>query len=185
MVRKVVERRVDVMAVAYQSHHRDLEELGQLSQGIGQHRGGTAEGISRLGIYSGDVACVNDSFKLSYEQYVVGELALADAADESQQPFSLKESVDSDHVVHAVGESGPRGHLEVHECVVVAQQQIRRLYALHADLCEMVPVLDEIRRAQSPDERPEVHPHGLPGHIETLDVVQHTAVLRREFSIII
>jgi hypothetical protein len=68
---------------------------------------------------------------------------------------------------------------------VVAKQQIRGLYALHPDLCEMVPVLDEIRCAQSPDERPEVHPHGLPGHIETLDVVQHTAVLRREFSIII
>ena len=134
---------------------------------------GAAEGVPGLGVEDGDVPPVHHPLELADQRHVPGELPLADAADEPQEPFPLQKPVDGHHVVGPMGEHGPGGHGEVHEGVVVAQQQIGGLHALHADLGQLVFMGDQRPRRQQPGHGHQVLPHGGPLHIKALYIVQH------------
>ena len=170
---EVPEGGVHVVAVADEGHHRHLQELAELPQGFRQHRRGAAEGVAGLGVEDGDVPPVHHPLELADQRHVPGELPLADAADEPQEPFPLQKPVDGHHVVGPMGEHGPGGYGEVHEGVVVAQQQVGGLHALHVHLRQLVFVGDQGARRQQPGHGHQVLPHGGPLHIKALYIVQH------------
>ena len=170
---QVPEGGVYVMAVAHEHHHRHLQKLTKLAQRIRQHRRGAAEGVAGLGIEDSDVAPVHHPLKLANEGQVPGELALADAAHEPEEPFPLQKAVDGHHIVAPMGEDGPGGHGEVHEGVVVAQQQIGGLHALHVHLLQLVFMGDQRCRRQHPGYRQQMLPQGRPLHVKALYIIQH------------
>ena len=171
-VMQVPKGRVHMVAVTQERHHRHLQELAQLPQGFRQHRRGAAEGVPGLGVEDGDVPPVHHPLELADQRHVPGELALADAADEPEQPLPLEKPVDGHHVVGPMGEHGPGGHGEVHEGVVVAQQQVGGLHALHAYLRQLVFMGDQRPGRQEPGHGQQVLPEGRLLHVKALHIVQ-------------
>ena len=89
---QIPERRVDVVSVADERYHRNLEVFGQLAQRCRKYGIGTAERVSGLGIDGGDIPSVDDFAQLFHQRCIPGELAFADAADEAQKPLTLEVS---------------------------------------------------------------------------------------------
>ena len=127
---KVPEGGIDMMAVADEHRHRHSQKAAELSQRLGQHGGGTAKRIASLGINHGDIAVFNHFSQVPHQGEVVGEFTLADAPHVAKKPFPADKSVNRHHIVCPFGIDGLCEHLEIHEGVVVAQQQVRRLELL-------------------------------------------------------
>ena len=179
---KIPERRVDVVSVADEGYHRDLEIFGQLAQRCRKHGSCAAERVSSLGIDGGDIPPVDDFAQLFHQRCIARELALADAADEAQKPLALEVSVDGHNIVDPVRKRGFGCHLEIHEGVVVAQQKIRWLDTFHIDLLKLILVLSQIRSAEEPDQGSEVHAADALAHIEMRVVVKHRFLRSRGLS---
>ena len=136
------------MPVTYQRHYRHLEQLAELAQRLRQHGSGAAQRIARLGIYYGDVSVLNGLAQLAHQADVGGKLALADATHLLQQPLAADESVDRHNIGRPLGEYRLGGHLEVQEGIVVAQQHVWWLDALHPDLGDLGLVLYHVGETQ-------------------------------------
>jgi len=173
MVGGVPEGRVNMVTMADQRYHRDLQEFGQLPDGGRQHRGGAAEGIAGFRIDGGDIAVLDHGAQLTDELGIMGKLALADTADEPKQPFASDKPVDGHHEIDAVGPGGLDRHGHVHEGVVVAQQEIGGLDIFHANLRQLIAVGEQGRQNGQAHDRPQVHPHRRFFHIVARDVFQH------------
>ena len=170
------------MSVADERYHRNLEILGKLAQGCRKHGIGTAERVSGLRIDGCDITSSDYLAQLFHQRCIPGELAFADAADEAQEPLTLEVSVDGHDVVDPMRERGLCGNLEIHEGVVVAEQKIRRLDAVHINLFKLISVFLEIRSAEEPDQRSQVHAADALAHIEMRVVVKHRFLRSRGLS---
>ena len=172
---QVPEGGVHMVAVADQRDDGHPEQLAQLAQRGREHGCGAAERVARFGVDDGDIAVFDHPLQLADQGNVAGELSLADASDVPQQLLAADEPVDGDHVVGAVRENGFGCDLEIHEGVVVAQEQIRRLQVFGARFGEDVPVFDHIRHAQDPFQRLEIPfgRHRGPFHIKAGEVLSH------------
>ena len=173
-----------MVAVAEQDHHGDLHLLGQLAHGRGDHRRGAAEGIPGLGVEDHHVAVFRGAQHIADQGQIGGEFPGADAADIPQQPLPVEEAVDGHHKVGPGRPDGPGGHHEIHEGVVVAQQEIGGLDALHAVSRQPVAMLPQHGDGQQTDQPAQMLPLGRPGGIEARDLVEHGNHLSKDrFSI--
>ena len=132
-----------MMTVTDKRYDRHVQQLAQPSERIWQHRHSPAEGISRLGIDDGDIPIGYDPLKLTYQYKIAGEFAFADASDVPEQLFSADKSVYSDYIIRAVRIYRCGGRHDIHKSVMVAEKEIRGLYALHPCFRQLLPVTHE------------------------------------------
>ena len=133
----VPEGGVDVVALGDEGHHRHLQQLDQLAQRRGKDGIGATERVASLGIESHDFLALLHLSQLAYQAGVVGELTLGDAAHTGHKPVEqaadAHKTVNRHDVVGVVGEGGLDGYHKIIEGVVVTQQQVGPLDALHID----------------------------------------------------
>ena len=82
------------MPVRNQRHDRHLEHLAQLPDGIGQHSRCPAKRIARFRVDHQYVSVFDDLLEIADQNDVVRKLALADAADFSEQALAPDKAVD-------------------------------------------------------------------------------------------
>ena len=146
VIGQMIKRRIDMMAVTHQDHHRYLQGPDQLAQGRGQYRRCPAQRIAGLRIHHGNISPLNDVLQLVDQRQIRRELSGADAADQPQQPLPPGKSVNGYDKIRPSWPHGPGGDFEIHERIVIAQQQIWRLDVLHPDLFNPVAVNQKIRK---------------------------------------
>jgi hypothetical protein len=81
---------------------------------------------------------------------IVCELAFADTADIPKQVLSADEPVDSNNKVRSMRKYRRGGNLEVKKRIVIAQQHVWRLQALHVNLGYLRAVQPNLREAEQP-----------------------------------
>ncbi len=140
---EVPERGEQVVAVVLDDHDGHLVHLDELAECFGQIGGGAAGGVACLGVHTEDVAALEHAVNGLNEMQIGGELARADRADELHQPRTAVIAVNAHDVVDAVGIGRHRCDLKIDEILVVTQQHIRRLDALHMDLFDLILFADE------------------------------------------
>ena len=92
-----------------------------------------AERVARLWVDNGYILVVQHFTKLANQHRVVGKLAFADASHIPQKPFPADKSVDCHDIIGPARINNLRGHLEIHERIMVAEQDERRFEAFCAD----------------------------------------------------
>ena len=126
-----------MVALSDEGHHGELEELDEFAERGGKDGVGAAEGVASLGIEGHDFATLLDLTELPHESGVVGELTLGDASHARHQPLEYAsyahKAVDGHDVVGLIGEGRLDGHHKIVESIVVAQQEVGSLDALHID----------------------------------------------------
>ena len=120
------------MPVADEGCYRHLHQFAQFAKGCGKHRRGAAEGIAGLRIDHRYILVVQDFAYLTHQHGVAGEFAGADASHASQEPFPADKPVYRHHIICLIGIDDLGCNLEVHEGVVVAKEDVRRLEVLRS-----------------------------------------------------
>ena len=174
-VMEIPERGIDVMTVTDQHNHRNIKQLAEFPERGRKNRGSSAERIACLGIDHGNIAVPDHLLQLTDQGDVIGEFSLADAADISKQLLSADEAVDGHNIICPVRKKGLCRDFEIHECVVIAKQQIGRLQILCAVSFYDCPVSDRRRHTQDPLQRLQI-PFGADGrplHIKPGELFFH------------
>ena len=175
---EVPEGGVGVVTVADERDHGHIKQFAEFAQGRWQYGRGSAEGIPGLRVHHRDVPVADNLGELPHQDGVVCEFALADAAHGPEKPLPADESVNSHHVVGAVGVNNLSGNLEVHKGVVVAQQQVRRLQGnVHPVEMDCGPMGNHIRPAEEFGYGFEIPlgPDGVTGHVKALERLFHAS----------
>ena len=149
-------RRLQVVAVHHERDDGHPEQAGKLGDREGQAGVRPDVGIARFGVDDDDVAPVNDLLDVPHERQVADELACSQASHLPVYPFSEGfKAFQLGYVVGPVRPHGKRGHVEVHEGMVRAEQEVGRFYALHVFLPDFQPVADGIEPADQVHEGQE------------------------------
>lgn len=149
-------RRLQVVAVHHERDDGHPEQAGKLGEREGQAGVRPDVGIARFGVDDDDVAPVNDLLDVPHERQVADELARSQASHLPVYPFAeCLEAFQLGDVVCPVRPHGKRGHVEVHEGMVRAEQEVGRLDARHVFLPDFQPVADGVEPADQVHEGKE------------------------------
>lgn len=97
---------------------------------------------------------------MTNERDVVGEFALADAADASHEPFATYEAVNGNDVVCLMRKGGHGGYHEIVEGIVAAKKDVRFLHAFHVGPYNLAAVQPEYGEGNEPYDRAKIPFYG-------------------------
>ena len=142
-----------MVSVADQRHDRHAERFAELTERFGHGRRRSAERVARLGVDRRDALVFDDGADVLHDGPIVRELAFADAADIAKQPLATDKAVDRHDVVRHVRKGRAGGDRHIEKRVVVADQDVRGLDALHPDPLDLGFVLARPGEREHPDDR--------------------------------
>ena len=121
----------------------DFISLDQHSERFGQVRGGSAGGVSCLGVHAEYITSGKNLFDGADQVDIVGELSCADGSDPGEEPGAAVVSVDIYHVVYLAHLGSHGNKLEVDKRHVVTEEHIGRFQPIHADLFHLILFADK------------------------------------------
>ena len=137
------ERGVQIVSVMRHHHQRHLVHLHQPAQGIRQEGGGADGGVPGFGIHTQNVSVLDHPADGLDQVNVIGEFPGADGADPGQQPGHHMIAVDVHHITYLPGVGDHGGQLKIDEGLVIAEDDVWGLQALHIDGFQGVFFADE------------------------------------------
>ena len=175
LVTGVPEGVIDMVTVADDRDDRHAERLAELPERFRHGSGRSAERVTRLGVDRRDALVIYDGADVLHDGHIVCEFALADTADIAKQFFAADKAVDRDDVIRHVRKSRARRNLHIEKRVVVTEQDVGRLDALHIDPLDLRSVFPRPGKREHPDDRlqkPLAFFRGQP-FVESFELIVH------------